>query len=221
MLNHTKGNHISALNPTRLYYLEKRRHQKSGASYKKYYLCIGIFLIFIPTVFAFNNSQGVSNSSGHHILQPPLPHLFYGYVNDSNGTPQDNATVNITNKRTNESLIVFTDSSGYYQADISNLPSGYQAGDSINITANTTTNYGYVETTVSTDAYQHIDIVVCYSWPVDELSSFYPVSLILIVLVISLSILYKRDFLQKIYEYCRKWYIIRTYNVLDHGGPLP
>jgi hypothetical protein len=57
-----------------------------------------------------------------------------GYVRDEFGAPIAGATVNIKNLRTSDYKQTTTDSNGFYQSDISNMPNGIQTGDIVKIT---------------------------------------------------------------------------------------
>jgi hypothetical protein len=92
---------------------------------------------------------------------PQEPHVIYGYVYDENGNPLPGAPVTITNTATGDSVTIQTDSNGYYQYDLANLPNGYSGGDEIYVEATNTTsghtgsNSTLVDTTTPT---QQVDV---------------------------------------------------------------
>jgi len=65
------------------------------------------------------------------------PYMWQGFITDTVGNPNYNCTVTITNVRTGESNITWSDPfDGYYGMDIQHaLPSAFLPGDLINVTA--------------------------------------------------------------------------------------
>jgi len=94
---------------------------------------------------------------------PSNPHVIYGYVYDENGNPLADAPVVITNAATGDNATVYTDSNGYYQYDLANLPNGYNDGDLIYVNATNTSsgNKGSNSTYVDTSSpSQQVDVYI-------------------------------------------------------------
>ena len=88
------------------------------------------------------------------------PHAIIGDVKDVNGTIIPGASVTITNQRTSESLTVVSDDSGRYQTDLSAMPSGYQIGDKITVSAESGDLSGSSEITVSSGPNDVCNVIV-------------------------------------------------------------
>ncbi len=94
---------------------------------------------------------------------PQQPHVIYGYVYDENGNPLANAPVVITNAATGDNVTVYTDSNGFYQYNLANLPNGCSDGDLIYVNATNTSsgnkgsNSTYVDTTTPS---QQVDVYI-------------------------------------------------------------
>jgi hypothetical protein len=63
------------------------------------------------------------------------PHAVFGTVTSDDGSPVAGASVEVENQRTSQTLTDTTDSLGRFQVDLISMPSGYQDGDSIRVTA--------------------------------------------------------------------------------------
>jgi hypothetical protein len=94
--------------------------------------------------------------------QPPPPYPVFGFVYDLSGVEVVGAFVNVTNTRTGEFLTNVTDEYGYYTVDLNLMPSRYQVGDLINVTADDGVMIGWNESIVPDPegAYLWIDVTL-------------------------------------------------------------
>jgi len=74
------------------------------------------------------------------------PYSIYGKTYNNIGPAS--ATVVIEDSRTGEQITTTSDGTGYYQQNLLNMPSGYRTGDTIVVTASTSTLTGSNSTTV-------------------------------------------------------------------------
>jgi hypothetical protein len=103
---------------------------------------------------------------------PGPPYLLWGFTLDTGSNPVG-CTITITNLRTLESntTIVSDPSDGYYECDLQNgLPSAYQDGDLINVTAVAGTSIGWNELAVPGGPTMHMDVTLTGTVVIPELS---------------------------------------------------
>jgi len=93
--------------------------------------------------------------------QPPPPKNVEGYVYYSDGvTPVVNCLVNVTNTRTHDWNLTYTDDTyGWYEFNMNDFLNGVQEGDLINVTATKDLDIGWVEGTAG-PAFLDINVIM-------------------------------------------------------------
>ncbi len=90
-----------------------------------------IVALFIFSAFSTAQAQGVAENEG----VPTPPYVLYGQIYDENGNPVYDVEIAIENLRTTETLEANVYETCAYECDLEELPSGYEIGDTIQITA--------------------------------------------------------------------------------------
>jgi hypothetical protein len=89
------------------------------------------------------------NEETARTLTPPPPYILYGFSVDGLGYAVPDCNLNLSNLNTAEYVVLTTDSNGYYQYDLANMPSGYTVGDEITLTSASESYSGANQTTVT------------------------------------------------------------------------
>lgn len=82
---------------------------------------------------------------------PQTPYPIYGYITDGSGKSLSGVTVRVKNTTTDEYEDISTTTDGSYLSDLANLPSGYNNGDGIEVTAYSSTRTAVVSISVYPD----------------------------------------------------------------------
>ncbi len=90
-----------------------------------------VVMLFIFSAFSTAQAQGMTGNNGAPI--PPFD--VYGFVYDGNGNLISNVDITIENLRTGESIKAEVYETCAYECILEELPSGYEVGDTIQITA--------------------------------------------------------------------------------------
>jgi len=120
----------------------ERRHvsRKSVTSYVVAIACIAFVIVALAITPATQKSLEPQVPAG--IMGPGTPTIVIGYTFDSVLAILPSCDVNITNLDTGEYVHVTSDLTGKYQYDLTNLPSGAAAGETIRAEANNTIYMG-------------------------------------------------------------------------------
>jgi len=97
------------------------------------------------------------------------PYAINGVVTDDAGNVVDGATVEIENLRTEETLTTVTNEYGEYVVALNDMPSGFEDGDEIKVTATLGTDSGSESDEVdTTDFHTQIDVEISEEEDEDE-----------------------------------------------------
>jgi len=113
-----------------------------------------------PIIFTFIILTGICLLLNVSAQPGAMPHVVFGEVSNEAGVTLANAQVEIINERTGESLSVVANNNGQYQADLASMPSGYEVGDSIKVSADSGELSGESSVTVSTGPNDQCNLVL-------------------------------------------------------------
>jgi len=143
------------------------------------------FLTIILGILMAVSSYSAERSSDVSIAGQQQPYVVYGYVYYPNGTVAQNVPVNITNARTGNWTINYTNENGYYQVDLANMDGGYADGDLIYVNVTVDKYWGSNSTVVNTSATSAVEVDVHLQETTPELNSIlFLVDIMIIIMLL-------------------------------------
>ena len=156
-----------------------------------------LFMHMAATAPKVNHAPDQSNASTLPSWPPDMYWcIVLGFVYDADGvTPLVDCTVEITNVETSESLASTSHEDGLYMTDLAALPSGWEYGDIINVTAVKGTQTGWNEAPVTNDGgtfppYVWINVTMSTGTAIPEFGS--PITVVGIMIMIMVVLLHSK-----------------------------
>jgi len=112
--------------------------------------CIAFVIVALALAPATQNTLAPQTPA--RMMGPGTPTIVIGYTFDSVGAILPSCDVNITDLDTGEYEHVASDLTGKYQYDLTNLPSGAAAGETIRAEANNTIYMGFNQSVLPSSA---------------------------------------------------------------------